>query len=117
MSHFDVEFPQNISQESGLLQQMSRISLEIFQQILKHHKTKTKYTKRSLQRTNTILQASHSNFFNNTGIQYKISWKNSTIQDKKLPKYSKKLKNTGQKSRKYHLCMKNENIQYINASY
>ena len=28
MSHFDVEFPQNISQESGLLQQMSRLSLE-----------------------------------------------------------------------------------------
>ena len=33
------------------------------------------------------------------------------------PKYSKKLKNTGQKSRKYHLCVKNENIQNINASY
>ena len=35
----------------------------------------------------------------------------------KLPKYSKKLRNTGQKSRKYHLCMKNENMQNINASY
>ena len=31
----------------------------------------------------------------------------------KLPKYSKKLRNTGQKPRKYHL----ENIQNINASY
>ena len=41
-------------------------------------------------------------------------------QDKtgqKLPKYSKKLRNTGQKSRKYHLYVKNENIQNINASY
>ena len=35
----------------------------------------------------------------------------------KLPKHSKKLRNTGQKSRKYHLCMKNENMQNINASY
>ena len=34
----------------------------------------------------------------------------------KLPKYNKKLRNTGQKSRKYHLCVKNENIQNINAS-
>ena len=35
----------------------------------------------------------------------------------KLLKYSKKLRNRGQKSRKYHLCEKNENIQNINASY
>ena len=34
----------------------------------------------------------------------------------KLPKYSKKLRNKGQKSRKYHLCVKNENMQNINAS-
>ena len=31
----------------------------------------------------------------------------------KLPKYSKKLRNTGQKFRRYHLCKKNENIQKI----
>ena len=36
---------------------------------------------------------------------------------KKLPKYSKKLRTTGQKSRTYHLCVKTENIQNINASY
>ena len=35
----------------------------------------------------------------------------------KLLKYSTKLRNTGQKFRKYHLCVKNENIQNINASY
>ena len=34
----------------------------------------------------------------------------------KLTKYSKKLRNTGQKSQKCHLCQKNENIQNINAS-
>ena len=32
--------------------------------------------------------------------------------EQKLPKYSKKFRNTGQKSRKYYLCVKNENIQY-----
>ena len=30
---------------------------------------------------------------------------------------SKKLRNTGQKCRKYQLCVKNENIQNTNASY
>ena len=35
----------------------------------------------------------------------------------KLPKHSKKLRNTRQKSRKYHLCLKNENKQSINTSY
>ena len=35
----------------------------------------------------------------------------------KVPKYSKKLRNTEQNSRKYHLCVKNENIQNINPSY
>ena len=35
----------------------------------------------------------------------------------KLPKYCKKLGNTGQKPRKYHLYMKNENINNINTSY
>ena len=35
----------------------------------------------------------------------------------KLPKYSKKLRNTGEKPRKYHLCVKNKNIQNINAFY
>ena len=38
------------------------------------------------------------------------------ITGQKLPKYSKKLRNKGQKSRKYHLCVKNENMQNINAS-
>ena len=56
-------------------------------------------------------------FFNNTGIQYKISWKKQDNTGQKLPKYSEKLRNTGQKSRKYQLCMKNENIQNLNASY
>ena len=55
--------------------------------------------------------------FNNTGIQYKILWKKQDNTGQKLPKYSEKLRNTRKKSRKYHLCMKNENIQNINASY
>ena len=34
----------------------------------------------------------------------------------KLPKCCEKLRNTEQKSRKYHLCVKNENMRNINVS-
>ena len=54
-------------------------------------------------------QVSHSNFSNNTGIQYKISWKNiikeNFIKDEDF-------QNTVQKSRKYHLEWKMKNTKY-----
>ena len=37
--------------------------------------------------------------------------------EQKLPKYSQKLRNIGQKFGKYHLSVKNKNIQNINLSY
>ena len=47
-------------------------------------------------------------FFNNEGIQYKISRKTRTIQDKNFYSTVKSYEIQGKKSRKYHLCLKND---------
>ena len=54
-------------------------------------------------------------FYNRNKVQNFVEKHENTEQ--KLPKHSKKLRNTGQKSRKYHLCMKNENIQNMKVSH
>ena len=64
-----------------------------------------------------IWQASHSIFFNNAGIQYKISWKNRTIQDKNFQNTVQSWEIQDKNSENTTFAWKNENIQNINASY